>query len=79
MKSKFAMVIYILFAIVSFLFGVKMFQMGDILRGVLFMVAVMCWGMCIYNNSSMIRREKQRGISVTQSNKKINKKKSKSR
>ena len=78
MKSKLAMVIYILFAIASFLFGVKMFQMGDNLRGILFMVAVACWGMCIYNNSIMNRREKQRVASVTQSQKN-NKKKSKSK
>ena len=69
MKSKLAMVIYILFAIASFLFGVKMFQMGDNLRGILFMVAVACWGMCIYNNSIMNRREKQRVATVTKSKK----------
>ena len=42
------------------------------------MVAVACWGMCIYNNSTMNRREKQRVAPVTQS-KKNNKKKSKSK
>ena len=57
MKSKFAMIIYILFAILSFFFGVMMFKMGDTLRGVLFMVAVACWGMCIYNNSGTSRRQ----------------------
>ena len=40
MKSKVAMFIYVAFALVSFLFGVKMFQMGDTLRGVLFMVGL---------------------------------------
>ena len=77
MKSKLAMLIYIVFAIVSFLFGIKMFQMGDTLRGILFMVAVACWGMCIYNNLGMARREKERmGTSRTvQSNKKNKKKK----
>lgn len=69
MKSKFAMFIYIIFAIVSFLFGVKMFQMGDTLRGILFMVAVACWGMCIYNNTGMNKREKQR-VASTKTNKK---------
>ena len=78
MKSKLALFIYILFAIASFLFGVKMFQIGDNLRGILFMVAVACWGMCIYNNSTMNRREKQRVTPVKQS-KKNNKKKSKSK
>ena len=78
MKSKLAMAIYILFAIASFLFGVKMFQIGDNLRGILFMVAVACWGMCIYNNSIMNRREKQRVVPITQS-KKNNKSKSKSK
>ena len=60
MKSKFAMTVYILFTIASFLFGITMFKMGDILRGILFMVAVACWGMCIYNNSEMNKRQKQR-------------------
>lgn len=81
MKSKFAMIIYILFAIVSFFFGVMMFKMGDTLRGVLFMVAVACWGMCIYNNSGTSRREKQRMTPSTKNSVsgKNNKKKSKSR
>lgn len=79
MKSKFAMIIYILFAIASFLFGVQCFRLGDTLRGALFMVAAACWGMCIYNNSGMNRREKQRMASCSQnsSSSKKNKKKSK--
>ena len=60
MKSRLAMIIYIIFAIASFFFGVTMFKMGDTLRGILFMVAVACWGMCIYNNSGMNRREKSK-------------------
>ncbi len=81
MKSKFAMIIYILFAILSFFFGVMMFKMGDTLRGVLFMVAVACWGMCIYNNSGTSRRQKQRMAPPTKNSvsNKNNKKKSKSR
>lgn len=81
MKSKFAMIIYILFAIVSFFFGVMMFEIGDTLRGVLFMVAVVCWGMCIYNNSGICRRQKQRIESSTKNSElnKNNKKKLKSR
>lgn len=81
MKSRLAMIIYILFAIASFFFGVQMFRIGDILRGVLFMVAVACWGMCIYNNRGTARRQKQRVAPSAQSameNKK-NKKKSKSK
>ena len=73
MKSKLAMGIYILFAIASFFFGITMFKMGDTLRGVLFMVAVVCWGMCIYNNSTMNRREKQR-LSSSMPNKNSKKK-----
>lgn len=81
MKSKLVMFIYVIFAIVSFFFGVLMFRMGDTLRGILFMVAVACWGMCIYNNSGMSRRQKQRMTSSTKSisSNKNNKKKSKSR
>ena len=79
MKSKVAMFIYVAFALVSFLFGVKMFQMGDTLRGVLFMVAVACWGMCIYNNSGMNRRQKERNMSPAQNKNHKNKRKSKSR
>lgn len=60
MKSKLALCIYILFAVLSFFFGVKMFQFGDTLRGVLFMVAVVCWCMCIYNSSSMNKRQNKR-------------------
>lgn len=60
MKSKFGMFIYVIFAILSFLFGAYMFKIGDMLRGILFMVAVACWVMCIYNNSGMNKREKQR-------------------
>ena len=71
MKSKVAMFIYVAFALVSFLFGVKMFQMGDTLRGVLFMVAVACWG--------MNRRQKERNISPAQNKNHKNKRKSKSR
>ena len=78
MNSKLAMSIYVVFAVMSFLFGIKMFQYGETLRGILFMVAVACWGLCIYNNSIMNRREKQRVATVTQS-KKNNKKKSKSK
>jgi len=81
MKSKLAMIIYILFAIASFFFGVHMFKFGDTLRGILFMVAVACWGMCIYNNSGTTRRQKQRMSPSAQSamtNKK-SKNKSKSR
>lgn len=66
MKSKGAMVIYIIFAIVSFFFGVQMFRLGDNLRGILFMVAVACWGMCIYNNSGMLKRQKQRMVPSAQ-------------
>ena len=77
MKSRLAMIIYIIFAIASFFFGVTMFKMGDTLRGILFMVAVACWGMCIYNNSVMNRREKQRIGSSSQT--RNNKKKSKSK
>ena len=76
MKSKLAMVIYITFAVLSFLFGVKMFQMGDTLRGILFMVAVACWGMCIYNNSGMIKRQNKRIESTNKSRKKNKKVKS---
>lgn len=82
MKTKLAMTIYIIFAIVSFFFGVQMFKMGDTLRGILFMVAVVCWGMCIYNNSGTSRRQKQRMASSTTKNilsNKNSKKKSKSR
>ena len=81
MKSKLAMIVYVLFAIVSFFFGVMMFRMGDTLRGVLFMVAVACWGMCIYNKSGTIRRQKQRMAPSTKNSvsNKNNKKKSKSR
>lgn len=81
MKSKFAMIIYTLFAIASFFFGVMMFKMGDTLRGVLFMVAVACWGMCIYNNSGTSRRQKQRMAPSTKNSvsNKNNKKRSKSR
>lgn len=60
MRSKLAMTIYVIFAILSFFFGVQMFKIGDTLRGILFMVAVACWGMCIYNNSGITRRQKQR-------------------
>ena len=77
MKGKFAMFIYVAFAVLSFLFGIKMFQTGDILRGALFMVAVACWGMCIYNNGGIIRRQKERTSSSTLS--KNRNKKSKSR
>ena len=81
MKSKFAMIIYTLFAIASFFFGVMMFKMGDTLRGVLFMVAVACWGMCIYNNIGTSRRQKQRMAPSTKNSvsNKNNKKRSKSR
>lgn len=81
MKSKLAMIVYILFAIVSFFFGVMMFKMGDTLRGVLFMVAVACWGMCIYNNSGTSRRQKQRMTPSTKNSasNKNNQRKSKSR
>ena len=81
MKSKLAIIIYILFAIASFFFGVQMFKMGDSLRGILFMVAVACWGMCIYNNGGISRRQKQRTITLAQDAmlNKNNKKKSKSR
>lgn len=79
MKSKLAMIIYILFAIASFFFGVQMFKMGDTLRGILFMVAVACWGMCIYNNNGTTRRQKQR-MSPSKQNAMSNKKsKNKSR
>ena len=81
MKSRLAMTIYILFAIASFFFGVQMFRTGDTLRGILFMVAVACWGMCIYNNSGTTRRQKHRMSPSAQSvmpNKK-SKNKSKSR
>ena len=54
-----------------------MFQTGDILRGALFMVAVACWGMCIYNNGGISRRQKERTSSSTLS--KNRNKKSKSR
>lgn len=60
MKSKLGMFIYVIFAILSFLFGAYMFTIGDMLRGILFMVAVACWVMCIYNNSGMNKRQKQR-------------------
>ena len=63
MKSKLGMFIYIIFTIVSFLFGVYMFKIGDTLRGILFMVAVACWGMCIYNNRGMSKIDKQRKVS----------------
>lgn len=79
MKSKFAMIIYILFAIASFFFGLQMFKIGDTLRGILFMVAVACWGMCIYNNSGMNRRQKQRMSPSAQNISSKNKKKSKSK
>lgn len=67
MKSKLAMAIYVIFAIASFLFGVYMFRRGDTSRGILFMVAVACWGMCIYNNSGITRRQKQRMAPSSQS------------
>ena len=82
MKSKLGMFIYVIFVILSFLFGVYMFKVGDILRGILFMVAVACWGMCIYNNSGINKREKQRNISsahnamANKTNKNIKKQKS---
>lgn len=69
MKSKLALCIYILFAVLSFFFGVKMFQSRDTLRGILFMVAVICWGMCIYNNFAINKRSNQRlNVSVSQKN-----------
>lgn len=67
MKSKLAMAIYVIFAIASFLSGVYMFRVGEALRGILFMVAVACWGMCIYNNSGTTRRQKQRMAPSSQS------------
>lgn len=77
MKGKFAMIIYVLFAILSFFFGIVMFNNGDTLRGILFMVAVACWGMCIYNSSGMNRREKQRMAPSAKNISSNNKKKSK--
>lgn len=73
MNSKLAMIIYVVFAVVSFLFGVRMFQIGETLRGILFMVAVVCWAMCIYNNSSTSKRQNKR-LDSTSSKKKNNKK-----
>lgn len=60
MNSKLAMSIYVVFAVMSFLFGIKMFQYGETLRGILFMVAVACWGLCIYNNSNITNRQSKR-------------------
>ncbi len=77
MRGKLAMAIYIIFAVLSFFFGVQMFRYGETLRGILFMVAVACWGMCIYNNSGTNRRQKQRMSSSTSN--KNSKKKSKSK
>lgn len=64
-NNKLAMIMYITFAVLSFLFGIKMFQFGETLRGVLFMVAVACWGMCIYNTSIYKRQENQSGVTTS--------------
>ncbi|MEG0050697.1 MAG: hypothetical protein RR712_00840 [Terrisporobacter sp.] len=73
MNSKLAMIIYIIFAVLSFIFGIKMFSAGETLRGILFMVAVACWGMCIYNNSTTNKRQEKR-LGRNSSNKSNNKK-----
>lgn len=64
-NNKLAMIMYITFAVVSFLFGIKMFQFGETLRGVLFMIAVACWGMCIYNTAICKRQENQSGVTTS--------------
>ena len=74
MNSKLAMLIYVVFAVMSFLFGIKMFQYGETLRGILFMVAVACWGLCIYNNSNTANRQSKR-LNSSSTNKKAKAKK----
>lgn len=74
MNSKLAMLIYVVFAVMSFLFGIKMFQYGETLRGILFMVAVACWGLCIYNNSNITNRQSKR-LNSSSINKKAKSKK----
>ena len=75
MRGKLAMSIYVLFAILSFFFGVKMFEIGETLRGILFMVAVVCWGMCIYNVFGTDKRKKKRLNAYPANNKKVSKSK----
>lgn len=75
MRGKLAIAIYVLFAISSFFFGIKMFEMGETLRGILFMVAVACWLMCIYNVFGTDKREKKRLDTYPTTNKKSSKSK----